>query len=90
MSDVEQVTIQPGPALPAVAVGIAMGCLTFVVGTFLGAAIAPKKDLGWGAVYAVVPSIAAGVAMAQLHRTNPRLSARIVSVTTGAQLQPVR
>lgn len=86
---VTQVAVRPGPVVPATLVGMSMGGLALVVGTFVGALIAPKQDLRYGFLYALGPSIAAGVLAAHVHRTDPMLSAKIISTTTGMTLKPV-
>ena len=79
---------QPEP-LPAALVGVAMGGLSLVVGSFLFALIAPRQDLGVGMLYAIGPSIAAGVVAAHIHKTDPMLSAKIIGTTTGMKVRPV-
>lgn len=86
---VTHVTIRPGPALPSALVGVSMGGLALVVGTFVGALIAPHQDLRYGFLYALGPSIAAGVLAAHVHRTDPALSAKIIGTATGMKVTPV-
>jgi hypothetical protein len=79
--------LQPGPAVPAVLVGISMGGLALLIGSFVSAAF--TRDLGHGALVALGPSIIAGVLAAHVHRTDPALSAKIISTTTGMRVKPV-
>ena len=67
-------------------VGVSAGGLAFVVGTFLGAAVAPNQSLGWGAFYALFPSIAAGIIMGKLYREQPHVAANIYRTATGMPL----
>jgi hypothetical protein len=79
--------LQPGPPIPAALVGISMGGLALLVGSFVSAAF--TRDLGHGALVALGPSIIAGVLAAHVHRTDPALSAKIISTTTGMRVKPV-
>jgi hypothetical protein len=85
---VESVKIEPGPPLPAALVGVSMGGLALVVGSFVGAAF--TRDLGHGALVALVPSIITGVMAGYVHRHDPALSAKIISTTTGMRVKPVQ